>query len=209
MSDWNQTSSRSSGPTKGRSAGCSRVRRCSSSTMSEHAPAPRRVTPLMYQTIPGGYAVFASKAGADSNPDWFYNVTANGDTTVEVGSSSLPVTVRVAQGDEHDDIWNRQKHEWPQFAEYERQTSRDVIPVIVLERQLGPRGDAPASPGTQPTPRRPVRGERAFVVGGGASAPLRELLRGTAHAARSRRIRQFEFESRSTLAGAGSADPLP
>ena len=94
----------------------------------------RRVTPLMFQPIPRGYAVFASKAGAHTNPDWFYNVTANGDTTVEVGSSSLPMTARIAEGDEHDDIWNRQKQEWPQFAEYERQTSRDVIPVIVLER---------------------------------------------------------------------------
>jgi deazaflavin-dependent oxidoreductase (nitroreductase family) len=94
----------------------------------------RRVTPLMYQPITGGYAVFASKAGAHTNPDWFYNVTANGDTTVEVGSSSLPVTVRVARGDEHDDIWNRQQQDWPQFVEYERQTTRDVIPVVVLER---------------------------------------------------------------------------
>lgn len=93
----------------------------------------RRVTPLIYQPIPGGYAVFASKAGAHTNPDWFYNVTANGDTVVEVGSSSLPVTARIARGDEHDDIWSRQKKEWPQFSEYERKTSRDVIPVVVLE----------------------------------------------------------------------------
>lgn len=93
-----------------------------------------RITPLMYQAVLGGYAVFASKSGTDSNPDWFHNVTANGDTKIEVGSSSLPVKVRVAQGAEHDDIWDRQKREWPQFAEYERQTARDVIPVIVLER---------------------------------------------------------------------------
>ena len=93
-----------------------------------------RLTPLMYQSVPGGYAVFASKAGADSNPDWFYNVKANGNTMIEVGSSSLPVKVRVAQGAEHDDIWSKQKRDWPQFAEYERQTTRAVIPVIVLER---------------------------------------------------------------------------
>ena len=92
-----------------------------------------RITPLMYQDIAGGYAVFASKGGADSNPDWFFNVTANGETTVEVGSSSLPVTVRVAQSDERDEIWSQQKREWPQFAEYERQTSRDVIPVVILD----------------------------------------------------------------------------
>ena len=93
-----------------------------------------RVTPLMYQAIPTGYAVFASKAGADSNPDWFYNVTANTDMTVEVEAGSVRVTARVADGTEHDDIWNRQKQDWPQFAEYEQQTSREVIPVVILER---------------------------------------------------------------------------
>ena len=94
----------------------------------------QRVTPLMYQAVPGGYAVFASKAGADSNPDWYYNVTANSETKVEIGSESLSVTARVAGGEEHDAIWSRQKQEWPQFAEYEQQTARDVIPVVVLER---------------------------------------------------------------------------
>ena len=94
----------------------------------------QRVTPLMYQGLPSGYAVFASKAGADSNPDWFYNVAANAETDVEVGADSVRVTVRVASGEEHDDIWNRQKRDWPQFAEYEQQTARDVIPVVVLER---------------------------------------------------------------------------
>lgn len=94
----------------------------------------QRVTPLMYQALPSGYAVFASKAGADSNPDWFYNVTANAETKVEIGSDAVSVTARVAHGEEHDNIWNRQKLDWPQFAEYERQTAREVIPVVVLER---------------------------------------------------------------------------
>jgi deazaflavin-dependent oxidoreductase (nitroreductase family) len=93
-----------------------------------------RVTPLMYQAIPNGYAVFASKAGADTNPDWLHNVVANPATTVEVGTNSVGVSARIAEGPEHDDIWSRQKTEWPQFAEYEQKTTRDVIPVVVLER---------------------------------------------------------------------------
>ena len=92
-----------------------------------------RVTPLMYQALDGGYAVFASKAGADSNPDWLHNVKANPETKVEVGSEIVAVIARVADGDEHDRIWSRQKQDWPQFAEYENKTARDVIPVVILE----------------------------------------------------------------------------
>ncbi len=93
-----------------------------------------RVNPLMYQVVDGGYAIFASKAGADTNPDWFYNLKANPETEVEVGSETIAVKAREAHDGEHERIWNAQKHDWPQFAEYERQTSRDIIPVVVLER---------------------------------------------------------------------------
>ena len=93
-----------------------------------------RVTPLMYQAVEAGYAVFASKAGADTNPDWFHNLNANPATNVEIGAGVVAVWARVAEGDERDAIWTRQKAGWPQFAEYEQKTARDVIPVIVLDR---------------------------------------------------------------------------
>jgi deazaflavin-dependent oxidoreductase (nitroreductase family) len=93
-----------------------------------------RVSPLMYQAVDGGYAIFASKAGADTNPDWYHNVTANPQTTIEVGTATASVRARRAEGDERDRIWKQQKQSWPQFADYEQKTTRDVIPVIVLER---------------------------------------------------------------------------
>ena len=93
----------------------------------------RRVTPLAYQDLADGYAVFASKAGADTNPDWYHNVVANPTTEVEVGTGTIRVRARVASGAERDRIWSRQKQDYPQFEEYESKTSR-VIPVIVLER---------------------------------------------------------------------------
>ena len=93
-----------------------------------------RVCPLMYQSVNGSFAIFASKAGADTNPDWFYNLLANPQTKIEVGINTQTVLARLAEGEEHDRIWEQQKQEWPQFAEYERTTSRDVIPVVVLER---------------------------------------------------------------------------
>ena len=92
-----------------------------------------RINPLAYLEVEGGFAVFASKAGADSNPDWFYNVTANPRTTVEVGTKTYEVEARVADGEEHDRIWDAQKQFNSNFARYEDRTSRDRIPVVVLE----------------------------------------------------------------------------
>lgn len=92
-----------------------------------------RVTPLMYQDLGSAYAVFASKGGADSNPDWLHNIKANPETRVELGADTIDVEARLAEGEEHDQIWERQKAEWPQFAEYEKKTSRDRIPVVILE----------------------------------------------------------------------------
>jgi deazaflavin-dependent oxidoreductase (nitroreductase family) len=92
-----------------------------------------RVNPVMYQDVGDDLAVFASKAGADTNPDWFHNLRANPDTTVEVGTDTVPVRARVAEGDERDRIWEIQKERYPGFADYETKTDR-VIPVVILER---------------------------------------------------------------------------
>jgi deazaflavin-dependent oxidoreductase (nitroreductase family) len=93
-----------------------------------------RVTPLMYQALDGGYAVFASKGGADTNPDWFHNLKAHPETTVEVGPDVVAVRARIVDGAERHSIWTRQKADWPFFAEYEQKTARAFIPVIVLDR---------------------------------------------------------------------------
>lgn len=92
-----------------------------------------RVSPLMYQDVNGSYAVFASKGGADTNPGWYHNLRANPDVTIEVGTDEIDVTARVAEGDEYSEIWERQKREFPQFAGYEERTSRERIPVILLD----------------------------------------------------------------------------
>ena len=92
-----------------------------------------RVSPLGYMPLDGGYAIFASKAGAPTNPAWYYNLVANPDTSVEVGTETVPVHARVAGPDERERIWTAQKQRVPQMAEYEKKTTRQ-IPVIVLER---------------------------------------------------------------------------
>jgi deazaflavin-dependent oxidoreductase (nitroreductase family) len=92
-----------------------------------------RVNPLAYQADGYRYVVFASKGAAPTNPDWFHNLRANPRVTVEVGDETFPATARVAEGEEHERLWSRQKELMPGFAEYETKTTR-VIPVVVLER---------------------------------------------------------------------------
>jgi deazaflavin-dependent oxidoreductase (nitroreductase family) len=94
-----------------------------------------RVNPLAYQRIgDDAVAVFASKGGAPTNPDWFYNLVANPDTTVEIGTERYDVTARVAEGEEREKIWEAQKKAFPNFAEYEATAGDREIPVVVLER---------------------------------------------------------------------------
>ena len=91
-----------------------------------------RVNPMMYQAVGGAYAVFASKGGAPTNPDWYHNLVAHGDAVIEVGTETVKVSARVASGAERDAIWTTQKARYPGFADYERKTTRQ-IPVVLLE----------------------------------------------------------------------------
>ena len=92
-----------------------------------------RIAPLAYRKEGESLAVFGSKAGAPTNPDWFHNLVANPEVTVEVGTEQFAARARVAEGEEHDRIWEAHKREVPNFAEYEKKTDR-TIPVIILER---------------------------------------------------------------------------
>jgi deazaflavin-dependent oxidoreductase (nitroreductase family) len=93
-----------------------------------------RVNPLAYQQVGENVAVFASKGGAPTNPDWYYNLLAHPATTVEIGTETVPVVARVAGSDERTKIWEKQKNDAPGFADYEKNTPRQ-IPVVILERQ--------------------------------------------------------------------------
>jgi deazaflavin-dependent oxidoreductase (nitroreductase family) len=92
-----------------------------------------RIAPLVPLLDGDRIFIFASKGGADTNPDWFHNLVANPDTTVELGSETFPVTARLLTGGERDDIYAKQAEVEPQFAEYQRNTTR-VIPVFELQR---------------------------------------------------------------------------
>lgn len=91
-----------------------------------------RVNPMMYLELDGRRYVFASKAGADTNPDWFYNLAANPDVDVELGTERYRARAVPVTGTERDAIYDVQKERYPGFAEYEAKTSR-VIPVVELQ----------------------------------------------------------------------------
>ncbi len=92
-----------------------------------------RVNPLMYQQVGDSYAIFASFAGAPRDPDWYYNLAAHPDTTVETGTDTIRVRARVANPREREPIWNKQKEIAPGFAEYEKSAAPRVIPVVLLD----------------------------------------------------------------------------
>ncbi len=91
-----------------------------------------RLNPMMYQKVGDNYAVFASKGGAPTNPDWFHNLVAHPQVEIEVGSKKINATAKVLAGEARNSIWESQKVAFPQFAEYETKTDR-VIPVVLLE----------------------------------------------------------------------------
>src|SRR5580693_9954581 len=88
-----------------------------------------RVNPVAYQKLDHGYAVFASKAGAPTNPDWYHNLVAHPAVEAEIGTQTVDLTARVAGDAEREPIWTAQKSEYPGFAEYEEKTTRQ-IPVV-------------------------------------------------------------------------------
>jgi len=80
-------------------------------------------------------AFFATKGGASAHPDWYRNLIANPDITIEIGKEQdLPVHVVELEGDERDVVWERHKRDWPQFAEYGSRTDR-TIPALELRRR--------------------------------------------------------------------------
>jgi deazaflavin-dependent oxidoreductase (nitroreductase family) len=96
------------------------------------------VNPMMYlvdETNDNVIYVFASKGGAPTNPDWYYNLIAAGDGSVERGAESYNVVVREVTGDERDRIYAEQARRYPGFADYARQTAGvRTIPVLELTR---------------------------------------------------------------------------
>ena len=90
-----------------------------------------RINPLAYQADGGRYVIFASKAGAPTNPDWYHNLKAHPEVEIELGTDTIAATASEVTGEERDRLFNAQAERSPQFAGYQKNAGR-VIPVIVL-----------------------------------------------------------------------------
>jgi len=95
----------------------------------------RRTNPLAYFRDGDRYIVVASKGGAPTNPDWYYNLLANPRATIEVGSERLAVTVEPASPVERERLWAMVIERNPAFQEYEKKTRR-TIPLVILTASL-------------------------------------------------------------------------
>jgi deazaflavin-dependent oxidoreductase (nitroreductase family) len=102
-----------------------------------------RINPVMYLADGDRYLVFASKAGSDRNPDWYWNLRANPEVTIEVGEETIAVHATELTGAERDEKYRVQAERYPGFADYQQKTSR-TIPVIALTRRDAPALDAGA-----------------------------------------------------------------
>src|SRR5213082_1994545 len=96
----------------------------------------RRTNPVMYMGDGDRLLVFASKGGAPTNPDWYHNLLAHPEVTVEVGDETNDAIATPLTGEERDQLYAQWAELYPQFGEYQRNTTRK-IPVIALQRRKG------------------------------------------------------------------------
>jgi deazaflavin-dependent oxidoreductase (nitroreductase family) len=94
-----------------------------------------RTTPLGYYDDFGVPVVFASMMGAPTHPQWYFNVVANPDVAVELGSDAFAARARVVEGPERDALWERVVAEKHFLGAHQAQTGGRVIPLIRLEAE--------------------------------------------------------------------------
>lgn len=88
-------------------------------------------TPLIYGRDGTDYVVIASKGGADDHPDWFLNLEADPEVTIQVRDQVMSATAERANQSDKGRIWPMMTDIWPDYDDYKQATTRD-IPVVVI-----------------------------------------------------------------------------
>jgi deazaflavin-dependent oxidoreductase (nitroreductase family) len=89
---------------------------------------------LIYAPDGDDYVIVASKGGAPEHPQWYRNLVAHPDVTVQVGADRFAATARTASPDEKKRVWPLMTEVWPSYDDYQKRTERE-IPVVILSRR--------------------------------------------------------------------------
>lgn len=101
-------------------------------TTKGRASGKLRKSPLMRVEDGGRYAVIASVGGAPKHPNWYLNLQANPEVTLQDGAKVMDLRARTASGEERKHWWSVATKVWPPYDEYQTKTDRQ-IPVVVLD----------------------------------------------------------------------------
>ena len=94
----------------------------------------KSILPLIYRpTENGGYCVIASKGGSPAHPAWFLNLEQDPLVGLKVARQEFQARARIAQGQEREKLWKLMVEYYPQYADYQELTQRQ-IPVVVFDR---------------------------------------------------------------------------
>lgn len=91
------------------------------------------ISPLIFREYEGKYLIVASKGGAPEPPDWYLNLEADPEVTVQIKDETFTAKARTADPEEKPAMWQHMVEVWPDYDEYQKKTDRE-IPVVVLER---------------------------------------------------------------------------
>jgi deazaflavin-dependent oxidoreductase (nitroreductase family) len=132
MHDWNRRTIEEFRANQGKVGGVWEGRPLLLLTTTGAKSGQRRTNPMMYLREGDRLFVFASKAGAPTHPDWYHNLLAHSDVTIEIGVQTYPAIAKPVTGEERDQLYARWAERYPQFRAYQEKTTR-IIPVIELE----------------------------------------------------------------------------
>ena len=104
-------------------------------TMTGAKSGRELTSPLVHSMNGDDAIIIASKGGAPDHPNWYHNLVANPDVTVEIGTEKFEATAVLTEGEERAQLYAEQAAQMPQFAEYEKNAAPRVIPVFRIVRK--------------------------------------------------------------------------
>ena len=94
-----------------------------------------RTTPLFYLSLNKGWAVTASNAGSDKHPNWWLNLQAQPQATIQIADRTYDIKAQKATNSEQSELWPRFVEMFPGYDTYQQETDR-TVPIIILNKRL-------------------------------------------------------------------------